>query len=710
MKSSFRIAEISFGHSYWDASFSFEFENRKFEVQRYGANFSVENVRALIRNLRAQVDAFAISDLPPVVKLDSRSYVHRQYLEIMNIPSSVPLCDGTGLREISNILGIANLIDTKQIDPTRGVLFPSATSCLEVEEYIRHRYPDKIYIGDGYSMLGLPLIVKPFPGLMSISKMTLNLSTLRDLKKNTPLAESSFQKMRRESLGFQVRNLETVCSDLGSLLIFDQVSDFVKDKSLVTWSTHPGMESEIFKHHPRKVFNLIPEVFRISPFMNYPLIDAVVRLTKGRGSALSVLEWESLLVENPDMRTTVREYSMMKKSSMQMAISKGLHQAKKVLLKNQVEPDFAFVVHALSHDDLTRVPGLGVLKMMPKKWEDPFDQMVSKLPPVVYGHIRHVISESTGKEVNGIVYGLFSTPKVLKTADPEVTYEKIQSICLDAAERGAKIIGLGAYTKIVGDSGVTINSNSPIPVTTGNSLSASATLWALNDVVKKMNLISIDANTGKYAGTAMVIGATGSIGKVSARLLSLVFKRLVIVAPRIERLNELKIEIQNAVKDCEVIVSTDANAQASSVDALVTATSAFDHKIVDVMRLKPGCVVCDCSRPLDFDAEDAKKRPDILIIESGEVILPGPSQVDCNLGLPGNVVYACLAETALLALEGRHEPFTLGRDIEWEKVREIYRLSKKHGVRLAAIQGHMGTLTDREIELTRELALSRLKK
>ena len=36
-----------------------------------------------------------------------------------------------------------------------------------------------------------------------------------------------------------------------------------------------------------------------------------------------------------------------------------------------------------------------------------------------------------------------------------------------------------------------------------------------------------------------------------------------------------------------------------------------------------------------------------------------------------SVVYACLAETIVLALEGRFENFTLGRNLEWEKVHEL---------------------------------------
>ena len=65
-----------------------------------------------------------------------------------------------------------------------------------------------------------------------------------------------------------------------------------------------------------------------------------------------------------------------------------------------------------------------------------------------------------------------------------------------------------------------------------------------------------------------------------------------------------------------------------------------------------------------------------------------------DIGLPPGVAYACLAETVVLALEGRYETFTVGRNIEWEKVKEIYRLGLKHGMRLAAISGVNGVFTD----------------
>jgi hypothetical protein len=60
----------------------------------------------------------------------------------------------------------------------------------------------------------------------------------------------------------------------------------------------------------------------------------------------------------------------------------------------------------------------------------------------------------------------------------------------------------------------------------------------------------------------------------------------------------------------------------------------------------------------------------------------------------------------VLALEGRFENFTVGRAIEWEKVREIYKLGLKHGMKLAAISGVNGPFSDDDIARVRELALA----
>ena len=75
-----------------------------------------------------------------------------------------------------------------------------------------------------------------------------------------------------------------------------------------------------------------------------------------------------------------------------------------------------------------------------------------------------------------------------------------------------------------------------------------------------------------------------------------------------------------------------------------------------------------------------------------------------DIGRPPGVAYACLAETALLALDGRFEDYTLGRNIEIERVKEIYRLYKKHGLRLSGIRSHDRFLTDEDLAKKRALA------
>jgi predicted amino acid dehydrogenase len=141
------------------------------------------------------------------------------------------------------------------------------------------------------------------------------------------------------------------------------------------------------------------------------------------------------------------------------------------------------------------------------------------------------------------------------------------------------------------------------------------------------------------------------------------------------------------------------------MDLIVTATSGAGKKILDIMKVKPGCVITDVARPLDLPPSEVAKRPDVLVIESGEIQLPGDVRMR-DIGLPKGVAYACMAETIVLALEGRFESYTVGRNIQWEKVKEIYKLGLKHGMRLAAISGVQGPYSDEDIRRVRDLALA----
>jgi hypothetical protein len=76
------------------------------------------------------------------------------------------------------------------------------------------------------------------------------------------------------------------------------------------------------------------------------------------------------------------------------------------------------------------------------------------------------------------------------------------------------------------------------------------------------------------------------------------------------------------------------------------------------------------------------------------VLIPGPVKFSFDIGLPQGVAYACLAEAALLAMEGRFECFTLGRDVDPRKVKEIYRLFRRHRFDIAPLRTFGALLTD----------------
>lgn len=371
----------------------------------------------------------------------------------------------------------------------------------------------------------------------------------------------------------------------------------------------------------------------------------------------------------------------------------------------------AFIIHPLNLQQALRGAHLGFLENAPRSALSATEMALAHVPVFYYGLLKGARSQLTGQEVACDLYALTATPKALMQMSEKRLYDQLVKASRLAQDRGALMIGLGAYTKVAGDSGVSVARRSPIPVTTGNSYSAAATLWAAQVMVERMQGIhpSLDGEAKLIDAKAMVIGATGSIGRVSALLLAKSFKELVLVATRPEKLLELRDEILESSPQISVRVTTVADTELPDTDLIVTATSSRGKNILNIMLVKPGAVICDCSRPLDISPQEAARRPDIMVIESGEIDLPGLIEINRSIGLPKPSVYACLAETVLLTMEGRYENFSISRNLSLENVQEIYRIGRKHGARLSAIRNHSGVVTDAMIEFCKAQAAEHLK-
>lgn len=366
---------------------------------------------------------------------------------------------------------------------------------------------------------------------------------------------------------------------------------------------------------------------------------------------------------------------------------------------------FAFVIHPLSQQFFRNVEPLGTLaKVAPSPVMDVTEKALAYLPPFTYSHVTGIKSP-TGAEAEGWLISVGGTPKEMLAHSPEFTYQRLLAAAETAKKLGAQVMGLGAFTKVVGDAGVTVAKKAPLPITTGNSYSASGALWAAHDAIKRLGIADVDEH-GQIKGKVMVVGASGAIGSACSRLLALSCDELWLVDPQSAKLLALKGAIERENPRAVLHVAATPNGHLPDMDLIVTATSGAGKRVLDIMQVKPGAVITDVARPLDLSAEDVAKRPDILVIESGEIALPGEVRMR-DIGLPRGVAYACLAETVVLALEGRYETFTIGRNIEWEKVKEIYKLGLKHGMKLAAISGVNGVYSEEDIARVRDLAVAK---
>jgi len=115
-------------------------------------------------------------------------------------------------------------------------------------------------------------------------------------------------------------------------------------------------------------------------------------------------------------------------------------------------------------------------------------------------------------------------------------------------------------------------------------------------------------------------------------------------------------------------------------------------------------VVCDVARPRDVSKRVAAERDDVLVIEGGMIEVPGPVDFHFNFGFPPKMAYACMAETMALALEGRYEDYTIGKEIEERQAREIGEIATRHGFRLAGFRSFEQAVTQETIDRVREKA------
>ncbi|RKD32764.1 aminotransferase class III-fold pyridoxal phosphate-dependent enzyme [Thermohalobacter berrensis] len=396
-------------------------------------------------------------------------------------------------------------------------------------------------------------------------------------------------------------------------------------------------------------------------------------------------------------------------------------EIKEVEVKEKDER-FAFLIHPLDLKNYTDYDksllsfNNNELAELTSKWGDivePFvvssTRIVSKSGKTAYGEF--IVVPRTAEEF-------------VKIPKSQVVYELKKAVNL-AKKRGAKIVGLGAYTSVASGGGLLLKDEG-IPLTTGNSYTIVAAVEAVTTALERLGTQSDES-------TAAIVGATGSIGSGVSILLSEKVSKLVLIGnPKnkkssIKRLKKLTAKIFKHIskmkeegkqfrpgslgykisnlrnlplsnepikkfekfaedinnKENFIILTTDIDNMLPLGDIVVSATSNVG-KLIKPNHLKSGAVVCDMSRPRNVDEDVARNRPDVLVIDGGIIEVPGLPDLGVDLGFDKGLAYACMSETMILALEGHYKHTSVGSSgINMENILLTRRLAEKHGFKLA---------------------------
>lgn len=674
------VVSVSQGSSEYDYDLETTFLGHPFRIIRLGADGDLARAESLLESVHDQADAIGLSMIHDHYQIGRERLQHPDTARLEAFVPDKPVTTGAGLRGILQEWAVRHTqSELGHFFDNARVLFMNGQASYRIAKSLSE-HTDNLFFADPYNDFGVPRMLTSFKQLETYTSLTAPLMF-------RPVAAKAVEAMLRNplyrlgeglvkgSLHHAVEQAHVIVAAIGDLEHFSQKQ--LDGKTIITSRV---TESALDWMRSRRVAMVVD----YSPWL------------EGRPVGMNVMEAmiSAALARTPEQLGPDDYLDVIETLGIEPRILYpcGYRRVNR----------FAFVIHPLSQQYLTKTPPLDwISSVSPPVVMNLVEKAVAYTPPFIYSKVSGIRSP-TGDEVEGWLITVGGTPREIMAHDPEFTYSRLLAAAKLAKKLGAQVMGLGAFTKVVGDAGITVAKRAPLPITTGNSYSASGALWAAHDAVKRIGRVHIGPS-GKMAGKAMVVGATGAIGSVCARLLAKAVDEIYLAAPEPAKLLALKESIEQETPGAVVHVAGSADRDVADMDMIVTATSGAGKRILDIMKVKPGCVITDVARPLDIPAEDVAKRPDVLVIESGEIQLPGDVQMK-DIGLPKGIAYACLAETIVLTLEGRFENFTLGRNIEWEKVREIYQLGLRHGMKLAAISGVNGVFSDEDFERVRALA------
>jgi acetylornithine/succinyldiaminopimelate/putrescine aminotransferase/predicted amino acid dehydrogenase len=406
-------------------------------------------------------------------------------------------------------------------------------------------------------------------------------------------------------------------------------------------------------------------------------------------------------------------------------------QTEVVRESNEKLENIGFITHCISEQGLKDAdPSLTILS------DEAVAELNKKVMPFSYPILLNsqVITSSNGKQVNAHYVGMCLTARNISEKLNSDNNEKLIDQVNDAVdfaqhELNCSLVGLGQYTSIITKNGTLVN-NPNVAITTGNSYTVAIGVKAILRELKLTPKNTKDNNT-----TLGVIGAAGNISAAYVKILLLHFPKVLLkggegvnsTAKINKFVNELYRYVINTIlnEDLEqtkklihhqiikVFSSTDVFSKIKEQKEKLNNRSTFlllekelgnenpfiiTHNLNDFTNCQativatssatpflksshfsPNAIVYDVSIPVSCTQELINNAKNIKVLLGGIVALPNNEKIDIKgFPLDGGELFACMAETLLIGLEGIKGNYSYG-SLNINQIAEIDEIAEANG-------------------------------
>lgn len=344
---------------------------------------------------------------------------------------------------------------------------------------------------------------------------------------------------------------------------------------------------------------------------------------------------------------------------------------------------YSFLVHSRDLSDVYRK--YPFFKFFPNKL---LEFIIFHMWPIVVSEVSGLKSLKNGEEIPGLVVAFPMTAKQMME-HRELALKKIIKSAKFSKKLGASIIGLGGLTTSLSKGGLDIIDKVKINITTGHAYTA---YTVTSNVIKLVKEIGMDKNFIVVA----IVGATGSIGSTSAKILAKEgFANLLLIdIERKKHFFKNLIEEVSSINQKINIETTPKIQEIKKADIIITATNA-PEAVVRNDYLKSGAIIVDDAQPSDVHPE-VFEREDVMAIEAGVVHTPNIDS-HFNFGLKDKYDnFCCMCEIMILAANNWDEHYVINR-ANLKNVDHIVNLSKGLGFRLAKYQNFKEVISSDKI-------------